>query len=86
MYDKDYMLEELAYRIEYLKEAYKAYAQGHNIRGDPVTRSGAACLRSRVKKDICTLSLVKEILEQCTDDIVIEDPDSLLGFDRLVKG
>jgi hypothetical protein len=86
MHDKDYMLEEIACRIECLKEAYRKAVTGFTIRGDPVTKSGGACLRSRIKKDICALTLVKEILEQCTDDIEISDPDSITGFNRLVKG
>lgn len=68
-------------RIKELIEKYKAALKG--MSGESrLTPSGAACLRSRLKKDICSLSLIKELLER-PDAPEVYGEDARAGFERL---
>jgi len=79
--DKEYMLLMVNKRLEELAEAYKQNVSGHS---NATTQSSASCLRSRIKRDICILELVKELL-LTSKAVYIENEDACLGFDKLLK-
>ena len=82
--EKKYMLSRISERLEDLKHKYWLTCQGLNFKGEPASPNGAAWTRSKVKKDICAIVLVQDLLMVCKDDEVKLTDDALLGFDRLI--
>lgn len=82
--NKEYMLLMVGKRLEVLTKQYANACKGLSLSGKPVSTSGAACLRSRIKRDICILELLKELLETSTA-VYIENEDACMGFDKLLK-
>ena len=76
--DREYMLNKISKRLDELEAVYKQIAD------DTYTKRSAGCMRSRVKRDICILTLLYEVVYACRS-IDITNPDALLGLERLVK-
>lgn len=82
--NKEYMIIMAKQRLEVLEKQYYAACQGLSINGKQSSKSGAAVTRSRLKKDICILTLILELL-QTSSAVFITDQDACLGFDKLIK-
>ena len=82
--NKDYMLAAIRQRLKDLKKQYYAACQDKTIAGRQVSKSGAAVLRSRTKRDICILTLVEELLVT-SEAVNIFNEDAIAGFDKLMK-
>lgn len=78
--DREYMLGRIDKRLYDLQLQYQQLCDD-NATG---TQSGLACRRSRVKRDICILTLLYEVIYQCRSCEITKE-DSLLGFEKLVK-
>ena len=74
------MLAVLKQRIEELEKKYRSY---FNVAGQ--SYSGAACMRSRVKKDLGTCKLLEAILLQAPDSLVLNSTELEDTFNRLVE-
>lgn len=81
---KDYMLSLIEARLAELLIKYKEACNNKSIDGRQFTQSGAACTRSRLKRDICLLKLVYRLLN-AAGDIELNDLDAISGFEKLVK-
>lgn len=80
--NKDYLLTQIRARIEQVEVEYRKYFDLEN--GPSKSYSGAACSRSRLKKDLGTLRLLEYLIIRCPD--TMELIDSLVeAFDRLVE-
>lgn len=82
--NKEYMLLMVNQRLESLKKQYYAAVNGVSLSGKMSTKQGAAVTRSRLKRDICILELVKELLET-SSAVYITNQDACIGFDKLLK-
>lgn len=82
--NKEYMLLMVQQRLDKLKEQYYAACKGLTLSGAQASKSGAAVLRSRTKRDICILTLVLELL-QTSNAVFINNEDACMGFDKLMK-
>lgn len=81
--NKKYLLELVQARIKQLQDEYRSYFDLEN--GPCKSYSGAACMRSRCKKDLGTLQLLEYLLMYCPDNMEIESQDICDAFDRLVE-
>lgn len=81
---KEYMLLMVNKRLEQLKKQYYDAVNGKDLKGRISTKQGAAVTRSRLKRDICILELVKELL-QTSEAVFITNQDACMGFDKLLK-
>ena len=81
---KEYMLLMVNKRLEQLKKQYYDAVNGKDLNGRMSTKQGAAVTRSRLKRDICILELVKELL-QTSEAVFITNQDACMGFDKLLK-
>ena len=81
--NREYMIKAVNDRLTELKQQYRNACKNISITGKELTYNGAACLRKRLKKDICTLSLIAELLKQYKGELT--DPDAILGFEKLVR-
>lgn len=79
--NKSYMLEIIRQRIHELQAKYREYFDLDN--GPSKSYSGAACSRSRIKKDLGTLQLLEYLLVLCPDTMLIDDQEICDTFDRL---
>lgn len=82
--DRDYMLAAVNHRLKLLRKTYAKACEGLTLNNKKCSPSGAACLRSRTKRDICILLLLRYLLE-ATTAVMITDNDAILGFDKLMK-
>lgn len=78
--DRRWMLQVLKERIAELERKYRSYfdAPGQSY-------SGAACMRSRVKKDLGVCKLLEAILLQASDSLVLNSTELEDTFNRLVE-
>lgn len=83
--NKEFMLASVKHRLKELEQNYALACDNVTRSGRRLTKSGGACYRSRLKRDICTLKLVRELLASCTAEYIM-DVDAADGFDRLIKG
>lgn len=81
--NREYLLQVVANRIKELQVEYRKYFDTDN--GPSKSFSGAACIRSRIRKDLGTLKLIQYLLEYCPDTMVIESKDIIDAVDRLVE-
>lgn len=79
--DKDYMLGAVNERIGVLEARYREYFDTDT--GPSRTYMGAACSRSRVRKDLGTLRLIGYLLAYCPDSMEVDSEDIIRAFDRL---
>lgn len=79
--NKQWMLEQIAVRLAELTKTYNSYCS--TATGPSKSASGAACMRSRIKKDKDALKLIRTLLEHCSDDVIITDPEQIKAFNRL---
>lgn len=82
--NKEYMLLMAQKRLDTLKKQYYDACKGLSLNGKRSSKSGAAVTRSRLKRDMCILSLIIELLQASTA-VYITDADACLGFDKLLK-
>lgn len=78
--DREYMLGRIDKRLYDLQVQYEQLC-AEDAAG---TQSGLACRRSRVKRDICILTLLYEVVYQCRSCEITKE-DSIMGFEKLVK-
>jgi len=83
--NREFMIMEASKRLSELEGEYNLALENKTKDGKVVTDGGARVLRSKIKRDICILTLILELL-QSTDVVYIRDDDSILGFDKLIKG
>ena len=81
--DRDYMLQSVRIRIEELQKKYREYFDTDN--GPSRSVSGAACIRSRILKDLGTLKLIEYLLVSCSSKMTIDNEELCRAFDRLVE-
>ena len=81
--DKEYMLTAIRGRITELEVQYRKYFDQET--GPSKTYYGAACMRSRVKKELDTLKLIQYLLLYCPNTMEIESAELTAVFDRLVE-
>lgn len=77
------MLAQVRYRIKQLESEYRQYFDTDN--GPSTSKSGAACIRSRITKDLGTLHLIEYLLMYCPDTMLIDSDDICKAFDRLTE-
>ena len=82
--NKEYMLLMVNQRLVQLKQKYYDACKDISLSGNKSTKGGAAVTRSRIKRDICILELLKELLET-SEAVYIENEDACIGFDKLLK-
>ena len=80
--NKDYLLRVIRERIKQVEEEYRKYFDLEN--GPSKSYSGAACIRSRLKKDLGTLRLLEYCICHCSS-ITLDNDDLINAFDRLVE-
>lgn len=80
--NKAYMLEMVRQRIKILEAKYREY---FDTNGPSKSISGAACIRSRIKKDLGVLQLLEYLLLYCPDTMEIDNSNLCAAFDRLVE-
>lgn len=83
--NKDYMLRMVQQRLTVLRTQYRNACNGKTLTGKDASYMGAAVLRSRLKKEICIITLLEELLLTADDDLYIDNEDAELGFDKLMK-
>ena len=81
--DKKYMLIAICNRIAELEKQYRKYFDQET--GPSKTYYGAACMRSRIKKELETLKLIQYLLMYCPDTMEIDSAELTAVFDRLVE-
>lgn len=81
--NKEFMLAQVRYRIKQLEAEYRKYFDLDD--GPSKSVSGAACIRSRIMKDLGILHLIDYLLMYCPDDMVIESETVCKAFDRLTE-
>lgn len=81
--NKEFMLAQVRYRIKQLESEYRQYFDTDN--GPSTSKSGAACIRSRITKDLGTLHLIEYLLMYCPDTMLIDSDDICKAFDRLTE-
>ncbi|MBP3622023.1 MAG: hypothetical protein J6J16_09715 [Lachnospiraceae bacterium] len=81
--DRRWMLKVLKERISELEEKYRQYFDCTT--GKSSTYMGAACMRSRIKKDLGVCKLLEAILLQCSDSLVLNSTELENTFNRLVE-
>lgn len=81
--DKEYMLGMCDDKLHILQEKYRSYFDTES--GPSKTYSGSACMRSRVKKQMTTVKLLKHLIENCADDFELSDKNMIDAFDKLVE-
>lgn len=81
--EKEYLLKVIRLRIKQLEEEYRKYFDLTN--GPSKSYSGAACIRSRLKKDLGTLHLLNYLVTLCPDTMCIDNTDLCSTIDRLVE-
>lgn len=77
------MLEMLRQRIKILEINYRKYFDTDI--GPSKSKSGAACMRSRIKKDLEVLKLIEYLLMYCPDTMSIDSSSICAAFDKLVE-
>lgn len=85
MLTRKYMLDKIRERRETLISQYKCYINDKDPNGRELSYASAAFHRSKVKKDICLLTLLEELLYNLPADAYIEEDDSVDAFMRLIK-
>lgn len=80
--NREFMLAAVRERIKELYDRYMYAIDNETCTGKQISKMGGACLRSRLKKDICCLKLVEELLVT-SKAVYITDEDAVLGFERL---
>jgi hypothetical protein len=81
--NKEYLMNLVRQRITELESAYRSYFDLDN--GPSKSYSGAACARSRIKKDLGTLRLLEYLLMYCPDSMTIDNQEICDAFDRLTE-
>lgn len=81
--NKEYILNMVRARIKQVEEEYRRYFDLEN--GPSRSYSGAACARSRLKKDLGMLRLLDYLVRHCPDTLQIDNEDLCNSFDRLVE-
>ena len=81
--NKEYLLSMVRTRIKQVEEEYRKYFDLDN--GPSKSYSGAACIRSRLKKDLGILHLLEYLIMYCPDTMQIDNEDLCNSFDRLVE-
>ena len=81
----EYMRKQVRERLDYVSYAYKQALNDTTVLGKKVSLAGGRCLRSRLKRDICILKLVSELLDYSYQDEVV-DEDAIIGFEKLLGG
>lgn len=81
--NKEYMLVKIKKRIERLRNNYLCYVEGKAPDGKKLSSASATVRRSEIKRDICILVLLEQCL-RATSAVYIEDPDAVLGFEKLM--
>lgn len=81
--NKEYMLKVCQERIKELQSKYRLYFD--TDKGPSKSISGAACIRSRILKDIRTLKLLEYLLMYCPDTMSIDNQELQDAFDRLTE-
>lgn len=81
--DKEYMLQTIKIRIKELEKKYREYFSTDN--GPSSSKSGAACMRSRIKKDLDVLKLLEALLMYCPATMVIDNENLERVFNRLTE-
>lgn len=82
--NKEYMLIKVNERLAVLMKQYRNACDNISLTGKKVSDSTAAGTRTRLKRDICILELVKELLET-SSAVYITNDDACTGFDKLIK-
>ena len=80
---KEWLLERLGEEIE---KNYKEYCK--SCSDESIMYSNNASLvvkRSNIKRKVLNMILIKELLEHCPDDYVMDNSDAELAFDTLVR-
>lgn len=81
--DKEYMLKKVRARIDKLRQNYLGYVSNTSPDGREVSANYAAVQRSMIKRDICILSLIEQLLVT-SKAVFIEDEDAVSGFEKLI--
>ena len=84
--EKDYMLTRTEERLGELKHRYYLTCQCITVDGEVASANGSASRRSKIKKDICAIVLVQDLLKACNAKGIALTTDALLGFERLIGG
>ena len=77
------MLQMLKIRIEELEKKYRMYFDTDS--GPSKSKSGAACIRSRIKKQLGVLKLLEHIILR-SSIVTIDNDDLCAAFMKLVEG
>lgn len=80
---KKYMIEATNFRIKELEKEYRKYFDTDN--GPSRSLSGAACIRSRIKKDLGILRLLDYLLKFCPENMQVTDAEMMQVFDRYTE-
>ena len=81
--DKEYMLNTIRARLKQCETLYRSYFSTDT--GPSKSASGAACMRSRYKRDIELLKLLEYLVMYCPDNMLIESADIIAAFDRITE-
>lgn len=79
---KEWLIQRITEEIE---KNYKAYCK--SCADESITYANNMSLvvkRSNIKKKVLTMVLIKELLDHCPDDYVMDNSDAELAFDTLV--
>lgn len=80
---KDYLLRMIRQRITELETKYRDYFDLDT--GNSKSYSGAACMRSRIKKDLGTLKLLECLVMYCPNTMRLDNQEICDAFERLVE-
>lgn len=76
--NRDYMLAKINRRLYDLELQYNQLDEAR------YTKKSAGVMRTRLKRDICILTLLYEVVYACRE-VNITNEDAILGFEKLVK-
>ena len=84
--NKVVMLKEIDDALVSLKNRYILACKQLNSNGTIATENGSRTIRSRTKRDICILTLIKDLLNSISNNNISLSEDAVLGFDKIIKG
>lgn len=82
--DKKYIKKQIAVILPKLEQQYFAACNGITLSGAAGTKKGTAVLRTRLKKNICTLYLIQELIEFPSAAEVLGE-EANIALDKLLE-
>lgn len=81
--EKNEVLKDINEKIKQLSNKYRMACSDMSVDGKMFTKGGSAVLRARLKKEICILTLIKELIEH-PNARNINDENSCIALERLL--